>query len=201
MALSNKTLQRKREKKKNKRKIKISSSMQTAMISYQNWPIHECWMRIDLWEMGIGQIAIARKNNQGDIAVGLYLVDVYCLGVKDCFVRLTDTYEYKHFLEQVEASCGEMKLVEANYANTVIIKAVEYANQLGFKPHHDFAKARRLLRGIPIDEIQEFIFGKDGKPLYVQGPYDSAADVRRVMKTLEANRGSENYNFLVEAPH
>jgi|HubBroStandDraft_1064217.scaffolds.fasta_scaffold70803_2 hypothetical protein len=201
MALSNKALQRKREKKKNKRKIKVSNSISTTVIAYQNWSLYEGWMPIELWETGIGQIIIARKNNQGDIAVGIYLIDTYCLGIKDCFVRLTNTYEYKNLLEQVGNSCGEMKLVDPTYANTLIIKAAEYADQFGFKPHRDFAKARNLLRGIPIDETQEFSFGKDGKPFYVQGPHESPADIKRILKTLEANQGNENYHFLIGAPH
>jgi hypothetical protein len=56
------------------------------------------------------------------IAVGIYLIDTYCLGIKDCFVRLTNTYDYKNLLEQVGNSCGEMKLIDPTYANTLILK-------------------------------------------------------------------------------
>jgi hypothetical protein len=168
MALSKKSLQRKREKKKKKRQIKVSNSFSSIVIAYHNWSVHECWMPIELCESGIGQIIIARKNNQGDMAVGIYLIDTYCLGIKDCFVRLTNTYDYQNMLEHVRDSCGEMERIEASYANTLILKAAEYANQFGFKPHGDFSKARNLLRGIPIDESQKFTFGRDGKPFYMQ---------------------------------
>ena len=197
MALSKKALQRKRENKKKKRQIKVSNTFSSAVIAYHHWSIHECWVPIELWEKGIGQVVIARKNNQGDIAVGIYLIDTYCLGIKDCFVRLTNIYDYQNFLEQVSNSCGEIERVEASYANTLIIKAIEYANQFGFKPHRDFSKARNLLRGIPIDEDQEFTFGRDGKPFYMQGPHESPADVKRIIKTLESNQGTDNYHFLV----
>lgn len=43
-----------------------------------------------------------------------------------------------------------------------------------------------MLKNIPIDEIQQFVFGKDSKPFYIQGPNESQADVRRIMRTLEA---------------
>jgi hypothetical protein len=171
------------------------------MIAYHNWAIHECWVPIELWKKGIGQVIIARKNNQGNIAVGIYLIDTYCLGIKNCFVRLTNMHEYQNMLDHVRDSCGEMELVEASYANTLITKAAEYANQFGFKPHSDFSKARNLLKGIPIDEDQEFTFGKDGKPFYMQGPHESSAEVRRILKTLESNQGTENYHFLVGTPY
>lgn len=200
MALSKKSLQRKREKKKIKRQIKISNAFSSTEIAYHNWSIHECWVPIELWEKGIGQVVIARKNNHGDIAVGVYLIDIYCLGIKDCFVRLINTYDYQNFLEQVSDSCGEMERVEASYGSTLIIKAAEYAKQFGFKPHSDFSKAKNLLRGIPIDEGQEFIFGRNGKPCYMQGPYESPADVKRILKTLESNQGTDNYHFLVGGP-
>lgn len=93
-----------------------------------------------------------------------------------------------------------MERVEASYVNTLIEKSAEYANQFGFKPHSDFSKARNLLRGIPIDEDQAFTFGRDGKPCYMQGPHESPADVKRIIKTLESNQGTENYHFLVEIP-
>jgi hypothetical protein len=198
MSLSKKALQRKREKKKSKRVIKVHNL--STGIAYVNWPIHESWIPVELWENGIGQVIIARKNNQGDIAVGIYLIDTYCLGIKDCFIRLTNEYEYQNMLENLSYSCGEMERVEPSYANTLIIKASEYANQLGFKPHSDFVKARSLLKGIPLDENQVFSFGKDGKPLYIQGPHESSADVKRILKTLKLNQSDDNFHFLVEVP-
>ena len=47
------------------------------------------------------------------------------------------------------------------------------------------------------DEEQEFTFGRDGKPFYMQGTHESPADVKRIIKTLESNQGTENYHFLV----
>ena len=58
MSLTKKALQRKREKKKNKRKIKTSHSSSSAVVAYENWPIHECWAPIELWEKGIGQVVL-----------------------------------------------------------------------------------------------------------------------------------------------
>ena len=198
MALSKKALQAKREKKKKKRQIKAPTSSLSTAIAYHHWPIHECWIPVELWDKGMGQVIIARKNSQGDIAVGAYLLDVYCLGVKDCFIRLTNSYDYQNILQQLSELCGEFELAEPSYVNTLILKAVEYADQLGFKPQGDFVKAKNFLKGIPVDDNQTFIFGQDGKPCYVQGIIESHADVKRILKTLELNQGAGNYTVIAE---
>lgn len=200
MALSKRSLQQKREKKKNKRKTKALTSCAVTEIAYQNWPIHECWIPIELWEKGIGQIIITRKNTQGAIVVGVYLIDTYCLGIKDCFVRRMHAEAYHNLMEHVHDTCGAMELVEPSYAATLIIKAAGYASQFGLRPHSDFSKAKKLLMGIPMDEKQTFTFGQDGKPCYVQGPHESPSDVKRILETLSTNKGNEDCNFLIAAP-
>lgn len=199
MSLSKKALQQKRQNKKKKRQLKIAQPLSSTII-YRSWPIHECWMPAELWGNGIGQIIVSRKNGLGDVAVGIYLIDTFCLGVKDCFVRLGNLHDYQNILARVEETCGELKLIEPSYANTLIHKAIDFAQQFGLKPHQDFVKAKNLLKNIPIDVTQEFPFGKDGKPWYVQGPNESHTDVKRILRTLELNMDKENYNFLIEAP-
>lgn len=200
MALSQKALQKKREKKKQSRQTKALKPLVTtpSHITFSRWALHECWVPIELWESGIGHVVVSRKSSLGDIAVGMYLLDVFCLGVKDCFVRVMDESEYKKMLQQISTFTGELKLVESSYANTLICKTKEYAMQLGFKPHKDFLKAHWMLKDISIDETLTFTFGKDNKPFYVQGPHESPSDVRRVMHTLNTNFGQKNCDYLLE---
>ena len=201
MALSKKALQAKREKKKKKRVVKLSRPG-TVAIAYNNWPIYECWVPNSLFEMGMGQILIARQNDLGDFAVGIYLVDSYCLGIKDCVVHLVDLFDYREILEGIEEVGGEMERVDPTYANTLIHKAILYAQQFGFKPHEDFSKTKNFLKNIPIDESQEFNFGKDGKPLYIPGPYDSHAKVMKIMQALNLDLSNDmgTSDYLIEDP-
>ena len=200
MALSQKALQKKREKKKQSRQTKALKPIVTTPnhITFSRWSLYECWVPIELWETGIGHVVVSRKSSLGDIAVGMYLLDVFCLGVKDCFVRLTDVSGYKKLLQQVSTLTGELKCVEPSYASTLIYKAKEYAMQFGFKPHNDFLKAHWMLKDISIDERLTFTFGKDNKPFYVQGPSESPADVRRIIHALETSFEPKDYNYLLE---
>ena len=199
MALSKQALQKKRQNKKSKRQNKIVKSPSSSPISYNHWPIHECWMPTSLWEAGIGQIIVSRKNSADDVIIGIYLIDVYCLGVKNCFTRLTDVNGYENFLTLIGESCGEIVQVAPSYANTLIHRAIDYAQQFGFKPHADFNKAQLILNNIPTDPSHEFVFGKDGKPLYIQGPNESLSDARKISKTLSLHAGAENSNFMILA--
>ena len=197
MALSSKKLQQKRQKKKAKRQIKIKERT-SSTLDYSTWSIHECWVSAGLWETGMGQAVLARKSIFGDIAVGVYLIDSFCLGIKNCFVRVLDSQDFHDMLNTVEASCGEMKRVEPTYINTLIHRAIDYAKQFNFHPHKDFNKAKQLLRNILIDETLEFQFGNDGKPCYVQGPNDSSSDTKRILNTLKSTVGEGHYNYIVE---
>lgn len=70
--------------------------------------------------------------------------------------------------------------VPLELAQHLVLGAVEYARSLGFMPHRDFRRTRRALGSW--DGPSAITFGKDGKPLYVNGPYD---DPERVLATLE----------------
>lgn len=199
--MSQKALQKKREKKKQSRQqVKSTKSLviQPTHITYSRWPLHECWIAEGLWESGIGYVIVSRKSSLGDIAVGMYLIDVYCLGIKNCFIRLVGLSDYQEMLNHVMASTGKLQSVEASYASTLVYKAKDYAMHIGFKPHPDFTKAQWMLKDIPIDETQQFTFGKDNKPLYIQGPNESQADVRRIMRTLSGHLEQDAYDYVVE---
>ena len=67
---------------------------------------------------------------------------------------------------------------------------VHYAQSLGFAPHRDFRPARLLLAGIdPSLCPDELEFGKDGKPLYIQGPNESLDQVRLITSSISARDG------------
>lgn len=69
--------------------------------------------------------------------------------------------------------------------------AVEYARGLGFDPHPDLRPAAGHLGSL--DEPCAIGFGRDGKPFYLQSPYD---DANRILRTLDRTTGRDNYHFL-----
>jgi hypothetical protein len=77
-------------------------------------------------------------------------------------------------------------------AQHLVLGAVDYARTLGLEPWHEFPDARGHLG--EWDGPSAIRFGRDGKPFYVQGPYD---DPDRIMKTLRRTVGDGNFHFMM----
>ena len=91
--------------------------------------------------------------------------------------------EYSAMVRKIEQSGGPMLQVTPEHFAKLVYSAVEYAQSFGFAPHADYRHARLLLTGIDATQCQDiFEFGKDGKPLYFQGPHDSPAKVKSIME-------------------
>jgi len=137
---------------------------------------------------------VSRRSGE-QVAAGIFLVDAYCLGVKDSFAMLKP----REFLDDFIASLPmRMKAVEPAYAKKLVEDAVAYARDLGFEPHPDYKLPRKILNDIDASECAtEFTFGKDGKPFFVSGPYDSAARIEHVVDTLHSRFGPDGHNYMV----
>ena len=159
----------------------------------------EAFRSAKLFDTGCGYLVVSRFKADGRVESGFFLLDVFCLGVKDagfeCF-NSADDYQ-KSLLGQLFPDADQMRLTPAA-ARKLIEDAVSYARDLGFSPGPDYKKASRVFGGImKADSDEEFAFGKDGKPFYIQGPSDSPASVERVLRTLEARCGEDGYHYII----
>lgn len=186
--------------KKRKKKSKVINMKPPMSLSKyirkfgRSLDLHEVIWNENMLEIGNGDVFVARKKRNGDIIVGGYLIDMYCLGVKDTFYKLMAPYEYEEYLESIrELSPAPFDSVDPNYAFNVIYGAVEYAEDLGIEPHKDFSTTEYLL---PLPEELDFIdieFGLDGKPCYYYYKGDKKAEI---IKNLEASVGPDGYSYV-----
>jgi hypothetical protein len=146
---------------------------------------------------GLVCVLVARRHRHDKVSVCGYLVDVHCLGVKNALgPRLMDEVDLVSFRRWFFAAYGaDPVLAPSNLAQQLVFGAVDYARGLGFEPHADYSDVVGHL-GDAIGDC-EIEFGRNGMPFFVQGPYD---DARRIMQTLDASVGPENYHFLIRAP-
>jgi hypothetical protein len=173
-------------------------SPQVIIRHARTFPLFECLIS-DNWQkddMGLVQILLARQQPDGDICFGVYLIDKYCLGLKNTFAnanfsqtRYENEVRNRIFREQVPVECP------IELAHQMIYEAIDYAAQFGFEPEKDFALSQYLLapRG-ELEEPYHLTFGKDGKPFFIAGPHDNAA---RIMRQLEKTAGPGNYHYLM----
>jgi hypothetical protein len=160
-------------------------------------PVRTCLMSETLFEEGIGWVVLARTLPSGLVGASFFLVDAWCLGVKDAFFRAISRLTFE---EQMGELRQERALVEVDpsVARKVLHDAAAFAGSFGLAPCTDFAEAEALFGDIPL-ATETFRFGKDGKPFYISGPNDSPARIRHIMDTLAKCAGRGEFNYLVAA--
>jgi hypothetical protein len=154
-----------------------------------------------LFDSGCGYLVVSRFKADGRVECGFFLLDMFCLGVKDagfhCFYSMADYQE--SLLDRLFPDEDPVRMTPAA-ARKLAEDAVSYARGLGFSPGADYKKASRVFGGMTAAECdEEFMFGKDGKPFYIQGPSDSPARVERILRVLEARCGEGGYHYIIAA--
>jgi hypothetical protein len=163
------------------------------------WPRYEVLLS-QKWDTpgSLVTILVARRAPEsGKVAAAFFIVDLACLGVKRVHVkRFAGEEAYfdgmrAEAIERQPMAPGDLDLVAK-----IIYTALDYAATMGFKPDFVFAQAEPLLSGaeptrchIPVPTG-----GPNGKPFFVNGPYD---DVDRVMAQLRRVVGDGNFDFLI----
>ncbi|MGH3980622.1 MAG: helix-turn-helix domain-containing protein [Pseudonocardiaceae bacterium] len=147
---------------------------------------------------GLVGVVVARRHRPQRVSVCGYLVDVYCLGVKDTLgPRVMNERDLPAFLRNFFSGFEDARTpleVPLDLARHLVWGAVDYARQLGFEPARDFKPAAGHLG--PWEETSDITFGRDGAPLYVQGPHD---DPGKVFRTLSRSVGDGNYHYIATA--
>lgn len=157
-------------------------------------PIHECLINPSWQEMGHARVLVSRAIPNGKIAFAIFLIDLYCLGVKDVFdltVVRKDVYENMKPMMYFDA---EPMNCDVHLAHTIVYGGIDYAHNLGFEPNEDFLNSSVIL--LPREDItsdSSVVFGKDGRPLYVEGLED---DPKLIIATLNKTVGKGNFDVV-----
>lgn len=146
---------------------------------------------------GITPVEVARRQAEDQVANGVFLVDLYCLGVKDAYWKVE--VSRKQFNRDLPHLCSDMpEPCDVSLAHEIIYGAIEYAHRYGFEPHLDFKTANLILDPPEMHQRKhEVKFGKDGEPFFVAGPYDNA---RFIVNQLLRTAGEGNFHYLAMLP-
>jgi hypothetical protein len=142
---------------------------------------------------GLASVTVVREHDDTDVSVCGYLVDTYCLGVKNATEpMMVDRRELTDFLDDYYAAYRDGAVpAPLDLAQHLVFGAVEYARALGFDPHSDFYRAAPHLGAR--EPPSRITFGLNGVPAFQQGPYDDPA---RVLRTLDRSVGAGNYTII-----
>lgn len=197
-----KQLEKKKKKRDDRRhELVLKSNMSHAekVLLRSKAPIMECVMGESLKSDGLGPVIIARRVSTGEILVSNFLVDRYCLGVKDCFAKFVFPSQYEEMLDGMSKRGMEFMRIDAPSARLLVEDAVAFAARYDLKPHPDYRSARLIFGDIDASVGQPLVeMGRDGKPFYVSGPFESERDSMEILSKLAAASGQNGLHHLTQ---
>jgi hypothetical protein len=206
VSLDEKRRQKKLAKKAAKRKAKLSDRKDSYISGSAgaqdialalNSPVHDCIVPDGLFDIGIGNILISRKMPNGYVAFSVFLLDVYCLGVKNAYFFIISQSEYDDKIKNLKQD-ADFESLSPECIRKLVESAEAYARALGFNPHPDYHKASKIFGDIDAEKCStQFEFGKDGRPLFVSGPNDSQSKCMKIMETLTKSCGPGNFQYMI----
>jgi len=145
---------------------------------------------------GLVSVLIVRDAGRSRLSLCGYLVDVYCLGVKNVVGPLVMTArQSEEYTGQFFGAYPEPPLAASlDLAQDLVFGAVEYARSLGFEPAAEFDDAKgHLGTWCGSSAIR---FGRNGRPFFVEGPYD---DGNHIIRQLQRSVGRKRFEYMVSA--
>ena len=191
---------RRKDKARHKEKTKSLTlpSPRTLVKKAREFPIKDCWISAG-WEdegtSGLVTVLIAREQPDGNVVFATYLLDIFCLGLKDTMynanISASDFRQVMRdvFLHTQPESCSP------ELAHQMVYECIDYAAQFDLKPHRDFKLSKHVLE--PRESLSaphKLTFGKGGKPFFINGPYDN---INAILAKLDKHPGKGNYEFML----
>jgi hypothetical protein len=191
--------QRRKQVVAQKRIETLEASLPARVLRAAQAPIQYCMLTGALFDAGIGTLILARGATSDQLAFGSFLLDVFCLGIKDVMFESRDSDEFDTYVAVADAGSPLVPL-DPSDARKLLRDLAVWSQSIGFPPHRDFAAVERLFGDVSADESEaDFAFGHDGKPLYIPGPFESATVIRRRIEHLRKHLGDDGFEFETAA--
>lgn len=167
--------------------------VQTKM---RNLPVCKCMVNKDWEESQVANVSVMRKHVNGNVTIGLYRVDLLCMGVKDT-VFFFNTPE-DEFLSQYRFELSNFKEIDYNLAHNIIYAGHDFALEFDIHPHRDFEITRFILEednhSVPLIEVP---VGTDGIPHLI---VEKQGQQSEILAKLKRYAGEGNYYYTIEGP-
>ena len=164
---------------KKKSKNKSKGQQQPALSPYRfmrekarTLPIGKCYIAPPNWqESGMAHIIVTRVRPSGNLVMAAFLVDTFCLGVKDAgYHENMPPSDFEEYLNNYRKGMG-LEEISYNEAHNIIYGAMAFAEEGGIKPAKAFDSAGYILEEDSDDiPLIEYDFGKNGKHFLVVNP-------------------------------
>jgi hypothetical protein len=174
-----------------RRTEELEASLPARVLRAAQMPIQHCLLTESVFELGMGTLILARGVTSHHVTLSSFLIDTYCLGIKDVMFESVEREFFEMYMEATDAGSPVVS-VDPSYARKLLRDLAAWSQSIGFAPHRDFAAVERIFGDVSADASDAvFRFGRDGKPLYIPGPNDTAPLIRRRIEQLQKYLGDE----------
>lgn len=192
-----KKVARRKEVTAQRRKFEVVESSLSARIRRAaDTPVRSCLLHGEA-EGGMVNVIIARGVSPSRVSTAFFLVDLYCLGIKDVVFH---EFSAEEFAISSMAMSEEAPLtpIDPTYARKLLRDAAAWATAIGFKPHRDFIAVEQIFGDVDADACGEtFTFGSEGKPFYIAGPTETRAQIRKRLSHLRDRLGEDGFDYII----
>jgi hypothetical protein len=157
-------------------------------------PIYKCFVNSNWEESKMANVLVMRKHVNGNITMGMYLVDLFCLGVKDC--DFTFNVPEAEVMERFDNLPFEE--IEYALAHNIIFAGHDFAQEFHINPYKDFQVCKFILEedndNIPLIEIATG--DANGNPVLMT---DKGYTYKPIIEKLAKYAGEGNYHIAIHS--
>jgi hypothetical protein len=192
--------QRRKQVVAQKRRAEVlEASLPARVLRAAHAPIQHCFLTESVFDIGMGTLVLARGATPHHLALSSFLIDVFCLGIKNVIFESVEREVFEMYMEATDAG-SPMISVDPSYARKLLRDLAAWSQSIGFAPHRDFAAVERIFGDMSADASDTvFRFGRDGKPVYIPGPNDTAPLIQRRIAQLRKYLGDDGFGFEMAA--
>lgn len=145
---------------------------------------------------GMIPVILRRRATTGGVAMAVFLVDCWCLGVKDCSGQIISRDESDDKIDYLSEQF-DIEPMDVSVGRSLVEEGVAYAESLGLSPHPDYRRVSPIWGDVKSKPLPlGFEFGVDGRPTYIVGPYDDPHRRKQILNALRENVGEGNFGWI-----
>ncbi len=173
----------------------LEASLPARVLRAAHAPIQHCFLTESVFDLGMGTLVLARGATPHHLALSSFLIDAFCLGIKDVMFESVEREVFEMYMDATDARSPVVS-VDPSYARKLLRDLAAWSQSIGFGPHRDFAAVERMFGDVSADASEAvFRFGRDGKPVYIPGPNDTVPLIRRRIEQLQNYLGDDGFGF------
>jgi hypothetical protein len=177
----------------------LEASLPARVLRAADAPIQHCFPSESVFDIGMGTLVLARGATRHHFAFSVFLIDTFCLGIKDVMFESVESEVFEMYMKVTDAG-SPMVSVDPSYARKLLRDLAAWSQSIGFAPHPDFAAVERMFGDVSADASDAvFRFGRDGKPVYIPGPNDTVHLIQRRIEQLQKYLGDDGFGFEAAA--